>query len=239
MPRFQRWCTNVSKKERILKRSINMMRWSEVSMDRLDKLIDHLKDVRDVKMTNQLRAQLKRRGERPQFSRKRYPTLEYTSSEYESESYDNDRSDLSAPTSSSQQATDPTIIEDDVGISPPAGSPVSITLVDTDVPSGTAPPSLLNSPTFPSDESPNNSDYSARVNPYFPGPGVPWIVVRSDSSSSYDSACKRCRLEHPLDGVEYPQPRVENPSPDTPELTEEVPVLAPELTEEVLPDSIR
>jgi len=169
MPRFQRWCTNVSKKERILKRSINMMRWSEVSMDWLDKLIDHLKDVRDVKMTNQLRAQLKRRGERPQFPRKRYPTLEYSSSEYESESYDNDRSDLSAPTSSSQQATEPSMIED-VGVSPSAGSPVSITLVDTDVPSGTAPPSLLNSPTFPSDESPNNSDYSAGLTHFFQGP---------------------------------------------------------------------
>jgi len=230
----------VSKKERILKRSINMMRWSEVSMDRLDKLIDHLKDVRDVKMTNQLRAQLKRRGERPQFPRKRYPTLEYSSSEYESESYDNDRSDLSAPTS---QATEPSIIEDigpSSGVSPPAGSPVSITLVDTDVPSGTAPPSLLASPTFPSDESPNNSDYSARVNPFFPGPGVPWIVVRSDSSSSsYDSACKRCRLESPPAGVEFSPPRVESPPPDTPELTEEVQVMAPELTEEVLPDSIR
>jgi len=225
-----------------------MMRWSEVSMDRLDKLIDHLKDVRDVKMTNQLRAQLKRRGERPQFSRKRYPTLEYSSSEYESESYDNDRSDLSAPTSSSsRQATEPSNIEDNVpsaGVSPSVHSPISITLVDTDVPSGTAPNSLLNSPDFEMENDSNHSnlseDYAPRVNPLFQGPGTPWIIVRSDSSSSsYDSACKRCRLEHPLGGVEYPQPRVENPSPDTPELTEEVPVLAPKLTEEVLPDSIR
>jgi len=71
------------------------------------------------------------------------------------------------------------------------------------------------------------------------GPGVPWIIESSDSSSSYDSACKRCRLEYPLDKVEFTPPRVELPPPDTPERTEEVLVLAPELTEEVPPDSIR
>jgi len=57
----------------------------------------------------------------------------------------------------------------------------SITLVDIDVPSGTAPPLLLSSPVFASNESANNLDYSARVNLLYQGRGVPWIMEDSDS----------------------------------------------------------
>jgi len=202
---------------------MNMTRWSEVSKDRLDQNIDHLKEIRDVKLSNQLSAQLKKRGENPKFPRKRYPTMEYSSSEYESKSPDNDRSDLDAPTLSSTSRYSRTSTEDEAVI--PPSQNCSITLVDTDVPSGTAPPSLLDSPTFSSNESTNNSDYSARVNPLFQGAGVPWIFVNSDSSSNHDSACKRCRLESPPAPVEYPQPRVEYTRATASEPTDEAPAI--------------
>jgi len=173
-------------------------------MDRLDKVIDHLKDIRDVKRLNQLQSQLKKRGESPQFLLRRYPKLEYSSSEYETESTDVDLSELSAPTSTAtpQNSDDESINRPSSGMSPPSQN-ITITLVDTDVPSGTAPNSLLSSPRFNSDESANNSDYSARINPLHNTIAMPWIVESDNSSTSSEGpARKQSRLESPRSRVE-------------------------------------
>jgi len=228
MPRYQRWCKNVSKKERILKKAINRMRWSEMSMDRLDKVIDHLKDIRDVKRLNQLRTQLKKRGETPQFLLRRYPTLEYSSSEYETESSDNDLSELSAPTSNGSPPTsdDDTLNRPSSGMSTPLQHE-TINLGDTDVPDGTAPNSPLSSPRFNSDESANNSDYSARINPLYNTRSVPWIIRSENSSTSEGEgpARKQSRLEDLRAGVDDNRPGVELARPNASEPTDVVPAV--------------
>jgi len=229
MPRYQRWCKNITKKERILKKAINQMHWSEMSMDRLDKVIDHLKDIRDVKHLNQLRSQLKKRGETPQFLLRRYPMLEYSSSEYETESTDKDLCELSAPTSNGTPPTsgDESLNRPSSGVSP-SSQDCTITLVDTDVPSGTAPNSLLSSPRFNSDESANNSDYSARVNPLYNTRPKPWIIRYENSSTSEGEgpARKQSRLESPRARVESPRPGVElNARANASEPTDVVPAV--------------
>jgi len=128
------------------------MRWAAVSNERLDKIIKHLKEVRNIKQYNQLTTVLD--GEECElFPKKSYPNLEISESEYETESSDNE-TDLS-PTPPNLSLNES--YHSSVGVSPPHYDGPPIRLVsDDEATYGTISPITLSISSSERELSPNH-----------------------------------------------------------------------------------
>ena len=91
MPRpHARFCTNITKKERIFQRTFNRTRWSTIPVRRIQRIKNKLDRILEVRRQNNYHYQQISQGTNPATEKTPYPHLDYTTSEYESESSDNE-----------------------------------------------------------------------------------------------------------------------------------------------------
>jgi len=221
MPRTQRWCVNITKKERILQNAINNMRWSEVPVNRLQDIINHLKEVKNTKRRNQLRAGIIERGVRPQFARKKYPKLNFSSSEYEEESSDQDLENLSsadAQNDSWNSVPSADILADSnppsVGVSPPRNDGKKPRLE-----------TIINFDYTTSEESTYSVYVGSPTQRELPPPHKRTRSSTPEAAAmDFDPACSQCRDAPVRPWVESARPREESPRPTTSGLSDAIPV---------------
>jgi len=197
------------------------MRWSEVPMDRLKNIINHLKEVQQTKRRNQLRAEIIERGVKPQFARKKYPKLNYSSSEYEEESSDQDIENLSSAEAQNETWNSLPSLEalndsnpPSAGVSPPRNDgkkPRLETIINFDYTTSeeSTYSVYVGSPTPRDLPSPHKRMRTA-------SPEVP--------AMDFDPACTQCRDESACPWVESSRPRVESAHPTTSGLADAIPV---------------
>jgi len=221
MPRTQRWCVNITKKERIFQTALNNMRWSEVPMDRLKNIITHLKEVQQTKRRNQLRAEMIERGVKPQFARKKYPKLNYSSSEYEEDSSDQDLENLSSAEAQNDTWNSLPSVEalndsntPSVGVSSPRNDGKKPRL-DT----------IINFDYTTSEESTYSIDVGSPTPRDLPSPHKRMRTSSpAEAAMEYDPACSQCRDAPVRPWVESARPREESPRPTTSGLSDAIPV---------------
>jgi len=171
MPGETKWCRNISRKERKLKDAINKMDWSKVSNDRLDAIIEHLRNVRRIKQFNQV--YFYQDGEECQlYPKKIYPNLEYSESEYESDVSDQE---IQSSNDTNFSPTPPNLSFNSVisptqsfnlstsyhgsaaGVSPPRDSKIKIRLMsENEFRSGTISPDTFSITSSERELSPNH-----------------------------------------------------------------------------------
>ena len=95
---YPRFFTNLTKKERILRKSFNKVKWSVVPYRRVIRMIERLYKIIDVQTHNKVRENDIAAG-RPPKTRfpKKYPALDFSESEYEAESTDTESVESNEP----------------------------------------------------------------------------------------------------------------------------------------------
>ena len=165
------------------------MDWAKVTNERLDEIIEHLREVRNIKQYNQITVYMD--GEEGElFPKKTYPYLDFAESDHESNS---DEDELSSITNFSP--TPPNLSYNDsnhssIGVSPPRDNNIKIQLVSSsEFRSGTITPVTLDISSSEVELSPNH---------VFPEPH------------------KRIRIESPTNFIIRSDSEEDNPRTSTP-----------------------